>query len=94
MSLCDVALTMKAALDKVPNPAVVTPNGFRDAMWSLGTSVQMAIPETTEWSTGRYAAASQARPLVWVPTCVIQGRTEPGCFQYDGDPVQLSVGAR
>jgi ABC-type branched-subunit amino acid transport system substrate-binding protein len=94
MALCDVALTMKAALDKVPNPTEVTPNKFRDAMWSLGTSVQMAIPETTEWGPGRYAAASQARPLVWRPDCVLQTRTAPGCFEYDGEPVQLSVGAK
>jgi hypothetical protein len=29
--------------------------------------------------------------MLWVPTCRLPGRTDPGCFQYDGPPVPLAL---
>ena len=88
---CDVTLTLKAALDSVPKPAPITPNAFRDGMWKIGTALQLTSNATTEWSTGRYAGGGAARPMKWNPACVLQGRTEAGCFEYVGPATPLAV---
>ena len=86
---CDATLMLKAALDKVPR-GTVTPNAFRDAVWTLGESVQNALPAHTLWRAGRFAGASVARPLAYQPACVLPDRPELGCFRYDGAPVPLT----
>ena len=36
---------------------------------------------------------SSARPLAWIPTCVLPDRTRRGCFEYVGGPVSLVSGS-
>ena len=87
---CDATLMLKAALDKAPKQ--LTPNAFRDAMWSLGTSYSSALNYGINWSPGVYAPVNVVRGIYWDDTCSLTGRTSKGCFRFGTADLPLATG--
>ena len=79
LQFCDATLLLKAALDKAPKS--VTPNAFKDAMWSLGTSYSSAVAYGSSWTQGQYAGATVLRQTTWDDTCTLKDRTTKGCYR-------------
>ena len=79
LQFCDATLLLKAALDKAPKN--VTPNAFKDAMWSLGTSYSSAVAYGSSWTQGQYAGATALRQITWDDTCTLKDRTTKGCYR-------------
>jgi len=87
MQFCESTLLLKAALDKAPKD--LTPNVFRDAVWSLGTSWSGAVTYGASWQPGQYAGATVARGTYWDDNCVLSDRPEKGCFRYGTGDIPL-----
>ena len=80
MQFCDATLLLKSALDKAPKD--LTPNAFKNAMWSLGSSYTSAVAYGTNWSTGQYAGVTTVKGLYWDNSCTLSDRTDKGCFRF------------
>jgi hypothetical protein len=79
LQFCDATLLLKAALDKAPKN--LTPNAFKDAMWSLGTTYSSAVAYGSSWAQGQYAGATALRQMTWDDTCTLKDRTTKGCYR-------------
>jgi len=90
LQYCDATLLLKAALDKAPKN--LTPNAFKDAMWSLGTSYSSAVAYGSNWTQGQYAGANAMRLMLWDETCSLNDRPTKGCYRMGPTDIPLSTG--
>jgi len=91
MQFCESTLLLKAALDKAPKD--VTPNGFRDAVWGLGTTWIAATTYGSSWQPNQYAGATVVRGTLWDDNCTLTGRTAKGCFRWGTGDIALPAPA-
>jgi len=87
MQFCDSTLMLKAALDKAPKD--LTPNAFRDAVWSLGNTWQSATTYGSSWQKDQYAGATVGRGMYWDDACVLSDRPSKGCFRFGTGDIPL-----
>jgi hypothetical protein len=91
LQYCDSTLAMDAALDKLADGATVTPESFRDAMWSIGPAWTSAMAPSTGWPAGQYVGIGTARGMYFDPACVVEGSDGQGCYRYGTADIPLTA---
>jgi hypothetical protein len=90
LQYCDSTLLIDAALDKLAGGATVTPESFRDAVWSVGSAWTSAMAPSTGWPAGQYVGINTVRGMYFDQACVVEGSGGQGCYRYGTADVPLT----